>query len=174
MIPSYLRKLAFHVAGHYAKNIQWAESWGWPFTIVLFWAKMSIGFSNNYFKIKEITSDVTLMDTSPCHVQYSCLSSCICDILLPVGSQSVILSQEFARFSQVSLECLLGLGFPRSKNDEEEGSVQKEKLCFAAVPLILEEIWNQKASWDGLYFQAGCESHRFTHILKDISPLVLR
>lgn len=135
---------------------------------------MSICFNKSYFKIKEITSDVTLMDTSHCHVQYSCLSSCICDILLPAGSQSVILSQESARFSQVSFKCLLGLGFSRSKKDEEEGSVQKEKLCFAAVLLILEEIWNQKASWDGLYFQASCESHRLTHTFKDISPLALR
>lgn len=116
--------------------------------------------------MKEITSDVTLMDMSHCHVQHSCLSSCICDILLPAGSHSLILSQVFARFSHVSFKCLLGLSFPRSKKDDEDCSVQKEKLCFAAVPLILEEIWNQKASWHGLYFQAGCESHGFTHILK--------
>lgn len=90
--------------------------------------------------MKEITSDVTLMDTSHCHVQHSCLSSCICDILLPAGSHSLILSQVFARFSHVSFKCLLGLSFPRSKKDDEDCSVQKEKLCFAAVPLILEKF----------------------------------
>lgn len=103
---------------------------------------------------------------SHCHVQYSCLSSCICDILHPVGSHSVIHSQVFARFPHVSFKCLLGLSFLKPKKDDEDCSVQKEKLCFAAVPLILEEIWSQKASWHGLYFQAGYESHGFTHILK--------
>lgn len=130
---------------------------------------MSIGFNNNFFfffLIKEITSDVTLMDMSHCHVQYSCLNSCICGVLLPVGSHGVILSQVFTRFSHVSFNCLIELIFPRSKKDDEDCSVQKEKLCFVAVPLILEEIWNQKASWHGLYFQVGSESHRFTHISK--------
>lgn len=120
---------------------------------------------------------MTLMDMSHCHVQYSYLRSCICDILLPLGSRSVILPQVLARFLDVFSNYLLRLSLPKAKKDAEDFSVQKEKLCFATVPLIVEEIWNQKASWYGLHFQVGCESHRFTHALKanhSPSPNVMR
>lgn len=59
--------------------------------------------------MKEITSDVTFLGMSCCDVQYSCLSSCICDILLGL---TVSFSLIFARFSHVSFKSQIGL-FPQ-------------------------------------------------------------
>lgn len=54
-------------------------------------------------------------------------------------SLRVILPQEWlARFSHVSSKYLLGLSFPRSQ--KEDCLLQKEKLCFATVPLIGKKI----------------------------------
>lgn len=45
----------------------------------------------------------------------------------------------FSRYFLISFRCLLGLSFTASKKDDDDCSVQKEKLCFATVPLIPEE-----------------------------------
>lgn len=66
---------------------------------------------------------MTLLDMSHCHVQYSCLSSCICDILLPLGSHNIILPQVLARFLDVFSNYLLRLSLPKAKKDAEDFSV---------------------------------------------------
>lgn len=48
-----------------------------------------------------------------------------------------------ARFFLVSFRCLFGLSFAASKKDND---VQKEKLCFAAVPLILKKFGIRRQS----------------------------
>lgn len=106
---------------------------------------------------------MTLMDMSHCCVPYTCLGSCICDILLPLGSLS-------PRHSASGMTCQIFLqvsAWAELPQIPERGLLATEgEALFCHSPINWEENWNQKASWCGLHFQAGCESHRFTHALQ--------